>query len=477
LGVFLLFVHYSLLDAQGEENVNASEGSSTAPPLAGVTADAPSAARGWRRWRWPLVGLALLAALLAGWRYLRRPTPPSFETATVDRGPVIARITATGVLSALVTVQVGAQVSGRIIAISVDFNSPVKKGQLITKLDPVLYQAGVDNARANWVAAKAQVEKAVVQELDGKRQYDRTVVLKERDLMSQADLETAEATWRAAVAQVGTAKGQLEQARASLKQAEENLNYTSIFSPIDGVVISRNIDVGQTVAASLQAPTLFTIAEDLRRMQVDTSVAEADVGKLHDGMEATFLVDAYPNEKFSGRIRQIRNAPQTVQNVVTYDAVIDVANPELKLKPGMTANVTVIFAERQDVLRIPNAALRFRPPADMLAQLGGGRPGGGAGRPAAGPPAASPGGGGGGGGGQRSSTATPRPPPAVGEGQKTVWALRDGKPVPVRVTTGVSDGTLSEVTEGGLKPGDLVITGIASAPAPGTAGGPPRRLF
>jgi HlyD family secretion protein len=420
-----------------------------------------------------LVGLAVLLVALAGWRYLGRATPLSYETATVDKGPVIARITATGVLSALVTVQVGAQVSGRITSITVDFNSPVKKGQLITKLDPVLYQAGVDNARANWVAAKAQVAKADVQELDAKRQYDRTVVLKQQDLMSQADLDTAEATWRAAVAQTGTAKGQLEQARASLKQAEENLNYTSIFSPIDGVVISRNIDVGQTVAASLQAPTLFTIAEDLRRMQVDTSVAEADVGKLHDGMEATFLVDAYPNEKFSGRIRQIRNAPQTVQNVVTYDAVIDVANPDLKLKPGMTANVTVVYAERQDVIRVPNAALRFRPPPEMLAQLGGGRAPGNPGRTAGGAPG-SPGGGG---GGQRGPTAGARPPAAVGEGQKTLWVLRDGKPLPVRVTTGVSDGTLSEVSEGSLKLGDVVITGIASAPAPGTAGGPPRRLF
>ncbi len=459
--------------------MSASQSSSTALP--GLAAEVPSLAARLRRWRWPLVGIAIALAAFAGWRVWKRPPPLAFDTATADQGPVVARITATGILSALVTVQVGAQVSGQITQLLVDYNSPVKKGQLIARLDPVFYQAGVDQARANFVAAKAQVDKANVQEVDAKRQYDRTAALKQRDLMSQADLDTAEATWRAASAQTGTAKGQLEQARAQLKQAEENLRFTNIHSPIDGVVISRSVDVGQTVASSLAAPTLFTIAEDLRRMQVDTSVAEADVGKLHDGMEATFLVDAYPNEKFSGRIRQIRNAPQTVQNVVTYDAVIDVDNPDLKLKPGMTANSTVVYAERQDVTRVPNAALRFRPPPEMLAQLGGGRgPGSrGAGTgPSGSAPAA--GGGTGPGAGRGSGAAAARPgagrtPPV--EGQKTVWVLRDDKPAAVRITTGVSDGTLTEVTDGALKPGDVVITGVAGAPAAGTAGGPPRRLF
>jgi HlyD family secretion protein len=459
--------------------VSASESPSTTLP--GLMADTPSLAARLRRWRWPLLGIAVAIAAAGGWVALRRPPPLNYETATVDRGPVIARITATGVLSALVTVQVGAQVSGQITKITVDFNSPVQKGQLIAQLDPVLYQASVDQARANWVAAKAQVDKAIVQELDGKRQYDRTAVLKQRDLMSQADLDTAEATWRAAAAQTGTAKGQLEQAKAALKQAEENLKYTSIYSPIDGVVISRSIDVGQTVASSLSAPTLFTIAQDLRKMQVDTSVAEADVGKLHDGMDATFLVDAYPNERFSGHIRQIRNAPQTVQNVVTYDAVIDVLNPDLKLKPGMTANSTVVYAERQDALRVPNAALRFHPPPEMLAILGGARPGGPsrvAGSASAASGSAGSGGGRAGGGGGAGMARTPSAAAVVlTEGKKTVWVLREGKPMSVPITTGVTDGTLSEVTEGGLKAGDLVITGIASAPAAGTAGGPPRRLF
>ncbi|MGO9831444.1 MAG: efflux RND transporter periplasmic adaptor subunit [Myxococcaceae bacterium] len=462
-----------------------SPSESTSAAIPGLIAETPSLAARVRRWRWPLVGLVVALAAVAGWRVLRRPAPLNYETATVDRGPVIARITATGVLSALVTVQVGAQVSGQITQLLVDYNSAVKKGQLIARLDPVFYQAGVDQASANFVAAKAQVQKAVVQEVDAKRQYDRTLTLKQRDLMSQADLDTAEATWRAAVAQTGTAKGQLEQARAQLKQAEENLRFTNIKSPIDGTVISRSVDVGQTVASSLAAPTLFTIAEDLRRMQVDTSVAEADVGKLHDAMEATFLVDAYPNEKFSGRIRQIRNAPQTVQNVVTYDAVIDVANPDLKLKPGMTANSTVVYAERQDALRVPNAALRFRPPPEMLALLGGAHPHGGPGRgagssPAGGSPAAAGSRGEGGGGGAPRTPAGHTPPTAsavTAEGPKTVWVLRDGKPRPVHITTGVSDGTLSEVTDGALQSGDVVITGVAGAPAPGTAGGPPRRLF
>ncbi len=467
------------LTTPSESTLNAPQSSSTALP--GLAGEAPSLRARLRRWGWPLLAVAIALAAFAGWRVWRRPPPLSYDTASVDRGPVVARITATGVLSALVTVQVGAQVSGQITQLLVDYNSPVKKGQLIARLDPVFYQAGVDQARANFVAAQAQVEKAIVQEVDAKRQYDRTAALKQRDLMSQADLDTAEATWRAATAQTGTAKGQLEQARAQLKQAEESLRFTDIHSPIDGTVISRSVDVGQTVASSLAAPTLFTIAEDLRRMQVDTSVAEADVGKLHDGMEATFLVDAYPNEKFSGRIRQIRNAPQTVQNVVTYDAVIDVANPDLKLKPGMTANSTVVYAERQDVTRVPNAALRFRPPPEMLAQLGGARgPGsrGAAGGPSSSPASAGGGAGGGrggpgGGGGGAAATAKTAPV----QGQKTVWVLRDDKPTAVRITTGVSDGTLSEVTDGALKPGDVVITGVAGAPAPGTAGGPPRRLF
>jgi HlyD family secretion protein len=255
-----------------------------------------------------------------------------------------------------------------------------------------------------------------------------------------------------------------------------NLTYTKILSPIDGVVISRSVDVGQTVAASLSAPVIFTLAGDLKAMQVDTSVAEADVGKLAPGMEATFVVDAFPDERFKGTIRQIRNAPQTQQNVVTYDAVIDVKNPDLKLRPGMTANTTVTYADRPDVLKVPNAALRFRPTPEMLAALGrsSAAPGRVAGRDGS---AAGGGGGGGAGGGGRGGAG------GTGPG-RTLWVVRDGRPTPTPVTIGVSDGTFTEIASGAVSAGDAVLTGVESAPAGGarpaspvTPGGPARRPF
>ncbi|MBS1111192.1 MAG: efflux transporter, family, subunit, partial [Anaeromyxobacteraceae bacterium] len=246
-------------------------------------------------------------------------------------------------------------------------------------------------------------------------------------------------------------EGNVAQTRAALRSAEVNLAYTNIVSPTNGTVISRNVDVGQTVAASLQAPTIFVIAEDLAKMQVDTNVAEADVGRLKAGMTASFTVDAYPGEVFRGKVRQIRNAPQTVQNVVTYDAVIDVDNPELKLKPGMTANVTFVYAEKEDVLKVPNAALRFRPPPSLLGDGKGGAPGAG-------------GGGGGGGSGLRAGAAGGRPGEAPD--RRTVWTLADNKPSPQKVKTGISDGTFTEVVEGELKAGDVVITDALGAGSP-----------
>jgi HlyD family secretion protein len=316
--------------------------------------------------------------------------------------------------------------------------------------------------------------------------------------VAEADAETAEANAEAARAAVAAANGAVQQAVASLHQAGVNLAYTAIVSPTSGTVISRNVDVGQTVAASLQAPTLFVIAEDLKRMQVDTSVAEADVGKLRDGMDATFTVDAYPGEKFRGRVRQIRNSPQTVQNVVTYDAVIDVENPELKLRPGMTANVTFVWADEEDVLRVPNAALRFRPPPGALPlPPSGPRSGAGGGQRVAGsnrPPSA---------GGNRAANgfragatpvaenngapgARPAGDGAGGDrdspGRRMLWLLRQGKPVPVLVRTGISDGTLTEVLEGDLAPGDACIVDmdLGKRGSGGPAGGPPggmRRMF
>jgi HlyD family secretion protein len=381
------------------------------------------------------------------------------ETAKLERGKIVAKVTATGTLSALVTVQVGSQVSGRIAELHADFNSTVKKGQLIARIDPQLFQATVEQQRANLVAAQGNLAKAKAQAVDAQRQAERARSLAEKKLIAQADADTAVSNADALVAGVQAADGQVAQARAALNSAEVNLAYTTILSPTNGVVISRNVDVGQTVAASLAAPTLFVIAEDLAKMQVDTSVAEADVGRLAAGMAAHFTVDAYPSEIFRGKVRQIRNAPQTVQNVVTYDAVIDVDNTDLKLRPGMTANVTFVYAQKDDVLRVPNAALRFRPPPGMVSD-GAGRPASrpdgvaradGGERPAGGPPAR-----GGGKGGESGAEA-----PDL----RTVWTLKDEKAAPARVKTGISDGSFTEVVEGTLAAGDVVITDAVGPPS------------
>lgn len=391
-----------------------------------------------------LAAAALVLVAVGVWRWRSASDKPrlQMDTAGVDRGRIVAKVTATGTLSAIVTVQVGSQVSGRIAALHADFNTPVKKGQLIAKIDPQLFQAAVEQARANLVAAQGNLVKSKAQALDADRQYQRAKVLAERKLIAQADLDTAQSNAQAAAAQVDASAGAVEQARAALHEAVVNLAYTNIISPTSGVVISRNVDVGQTVAASLQAPTLFVIAEDLAKMQVDTSVAEADVGRLRAGMDASFTVDAYPSDVFHGTVRQIRNAPQTVQNVVTYDAVIDVGNPDLKLKPGMTANVTFVYAQKDDVLRVPNAALRFRPPPDLPA-FSAARPGpNGAGR-----------------GPQQAPKQVDTPD------LRTVWAVRDGQPVPVRIRTGISDGAFTEVVEGGLQPGDRLVTDASGPPS------------
>ncbi|TAM48306.1 MAG: efflux RND transporter periplasmic adaptor subunit [Acidobacteria bacterium] len=408
---------------------------------------------------WIVVGVVVIAGGFGWWRMRQAKANAAlqFETARIDRGKIVAKVTASGSLSAIVTVQVGSQVSGRIAALYADFNSKVKKGELIAKIDPQLFQANVAQARANYVAAQGNLAKAKAQALDAERQYKRSVTLAERKLIAQADLDTAQATADAAKAGVDAAVGSVEQAKAQLHSAEVNLAYTDIISPTDGVVISRNVDVGQTVAASLQAPTLFLIAEDLRKMQVDTSVAEADIGQLRTGMPATFTVDAYPTETFVGTVRQIRNAPQTVQNVVTYDAVIDVDNSGLKLKPGMTANCTFIYAEQDDALRVPNAALRFRPPAELLAGLNPGGTTGGRGPRGAGAPAAG------------AAGAAPAKPGGSTD-RKTVWVLRAGKPFRVAIRTGVTDGIMSEVVEGDLSVGDSVITDVSGGTAAGQRG-------
>jgi len=441
------------------------------------------------RWLW-LVVLVVAGGAVGGWLYVRKARADRavhYDTVELDRGRIAAKVTATGTLSALVTVQVGSQVSGSIAGLYADFNSTVTKGQRIAKIEPSLFEAAMQQARANLVAAQGNLAKAKAQAVDADRQAKRYAALLARHLVAQADYDTAQSTADADRAGVDAAAGTVEQAKAQLHQAQVNLAYTDIISPTSGTVIARNVDVGQTVAASLQAPVLFLIAKDLRKMQVDTSVAEADIGKITPGMRATFTVDAYTGERFNGTVRQVRNSPQTVQNVVTYDSVIDVDNAQLKLKPGMTANCTFIYAERDDALRVPNAALRFLPPPELLAQLHpGGRSGrfgrfgrggrqGGQGGP----------GEGGEGGGRRGPGAGGR---NASPDRRTLWALRNGKPQPVRIKIGVSDGSLTEIVDGGdLKAGDLVLTGVTvgneatAAPTPGRPGAQqqnfPRRLF
>ena len=428
--------------------------------------------------------LVLVLALAGGTAYLlkRRSAKPKiqWETTAVDRGRITARVTATGTLSALVTVQVGSQVSGSILKLYADFNSTVKKGQVIAKIDPRLFQATLETARANYAQAKATLHKDEVQAQFAGRQFQRQGNLAKEKLIAPSDFDTAESNAGSALAQVEADRANVKQALAILHLAEVNLALTSIISPTDGTVISRNVDVGQTVAASLQAPVLFVIAEDLRKMQVDTSVAEADVGKLRAGMTATFSVDAFPGELFKGTVRQIRNAATTVQNVVTYDAVIDVDNADFKLRPGMTANVTFVFANQDDVLRVTNAALRFRPSPELSSALKlevpqGRRSGGdgaAGGLPGSGAPARA--------GGPAKGNEAPE--------RRTVWVLRNDLPSPVRIKTGTTDGSKTEVVDGPLQVGDLVISdatlpaGLKPAvggmlPGAGSPPGGPRRGF
>ena len=433
------------------------------------------------RLRW-LAWIGVLVVVAAGgvglWRYRQahQPPPVTYQTAALGRRHIVGRVTATGTLLATVTVTVGTQVSGRVQKLFVDYNSPVKKGQVVAKIDPLLFQASLEQARANLASAKAALKASSAQADLAARQFAREQSLLQDHLAAQQDVDTSESNARVTASQVDVAAATLAQAQAQLHQAETNLSYTDIVSPIDGTVISRAVDVGQTVAASLQAPILFTIAEDLRKMQVNTNVSEGDVGRLEQGMTAFFTVDAYPGARFRGTISQIRNAATTVQNVVTYDAVIDVDNSDLRLRPGMTANATVIFAEKRDVLAVPNTALRFRPPPEANVR-----------KPAASAEAHE--------GRRRDTSGVPgdgRPEGAWasrggegrGEGRdregKSVWKLVGGEPVQVPVKTGLSDGSYTELLGGDPAEGDLIVidatvTGREAAPLstgfPGTGGG------
>jgi HlyD family secretion protein len=327
-----------------------------------------------------VTAVVLIAAGAYGYyRYTQKPVAPTITTAKVTRGELSETVGATGALQAVTTVQVGTQVSGTIQELNADFNSLVRKGQVLARLDPSLIQSQIEQARANLIRAEADLERLRVALDDSKTKLARARELAEKKLIAQTELEAAEVTVRSSEAQLRSQQAGVTQSQASLRQNQVNLAHTVIESPIDGLVISRNVDVGQTVAASMSAPTLFVLAADLTKMQVLASLDESDVGRIRPGQAVRFRVDAFPTEEFTGSVTQVRLQPTTVQNVVTYQTVIDVPNPALKLKPGMTANVNIEIARRDNVLRMPNAALRFRPTAEIFAALGQTPPPGGMG--------------------------------------------------------------------------------------------------
>ena len=401
---------------------------------------------------------ALVAAILvlAGtgygfWRWGSRPKESAYVTMPVQRGNVTQVVSSTGTLQAVITVLVGSQISGTIDKLFADFNTKVKAGEVVAQLNQDKFKAAVDQARANLLAAESNLAKAKVSVVDAQRTLERNRELRKRDLMPQSELDAAQTAYDAALAQVEVNKAQSAQAQAGLNQATVDLNNTVIRSPVDGIVISRNVDVGQTVAASLQAPTLFTIANDLAKMEVHTNVDEADVGNVTEGQEVSFTVDAFPARRFKGRVHQVRNAPTVVQNVVTYDAVVRIDNKEQLLKPGMTANVQFLVNRREDVLTIPNMAIRFKPPEqkDEAQELLRREQTRAAPTIGARKTSRSPGGGGGGGG--------------RGGRRITLYVLSAGKAEPVEVQLGITDGSKTEVGDGELKENDPVIIGLASA--------------
>jgi HlyD family secretion protein len=389
--------------------------------------------RGRRLWQW----VVLAAVLLLAWRWWHAPAgtdAPEYVTGRVDRGPIEQVVSATGTVNPVKTVQVGTYVSGPIIAIDVDFNSPVKEGQRVAKIDPAPFLVKVRGAEASLGTARGRVEKDRADLELKKLQLSRSGVLTRQRILAQNDLDTAQSAYDQAVAQLTLDEASIRQAEASLEEAQVNLRYSDILSPVDGVVVARNVDVGQTVAASFQTPTLFLIAEDLTKMQVNTNVSESDVGRVQEGQAATFVVDAYPGTSFHGIVAQVRNAPITVQNVVTYDVVVAVDNPDQELKPGMTANVTITTARRADVLRVPARALRFRP----------------------------------------IDTTAPAPKGRKKSTDDTVYVVTgQSEPTPVAVTVGIRDAEHAEVTSGDVKVGDAVAVGVHRDEAAGAPTQPP----
>ena len=308
-----------------------------------------------------IISVAAIGLAIAGYVFFNgeRKVPVRYRTSTVDQGSIISAVTATGTINPITTVQVGSQVSGMIESLHADFNSKVKAGEVVARIDPFPYRARRDQADANLANAKAALMKARIDLAQRKREVDRAKTLIGQQFVSQNEVDIAVTAYEGALAQLKVTEAAVKQGGAALEAAELDLKYTEIRSPVNGVVISRLVEVGQRISASFSIPTLFLIAEDVMKMQVDTNVSEADIGGVTEGKEASFMVDAYPGETFHGKVRQVRNAPINIQNVVTYDVVVEFDNPNFRLKPGMTASVSIIVAHREGVLTVPNAALRF----------------------------------------------------------------------------------------------------------------------
>ena len=388
--------------------------------------------------------VTLVIAAIAGYFFYKRTPEISYKTAKIERGTIVSTVAATGNLSAVTTVQVGTQVSGTIQKLYVDFNSRVKKGQAIAEIDPSLFNASVEQSQGNFLNADANLQKAKVILADADRTLHRNKKLLADGIISQSDYDVSETALQSAKAGVKAAEGGVAQSRGSLMQSRTNLRYSIIRSPVDGVVISRTIDVGQTVAASFSTPTLFTIAKDLTKMQIEVSVDEADISRIVLDQKASFTVDSYPEQTFRGKVVQIRSAPIITQNVVTYVAVVNVDNSDLKLKPGMTANVSIEVAKKDDVLKLPPAALRFKPKTkgdEAKAKGSGEKKGTNAQRPTTGTGA--PGGG--------------KPGGRKGGAEQQVYILKDNKPVAVAVKTGIANNSSIELLESTLKEGDDVV--------------------
>ncbi|MCI1279752.1 MAG: efflux RND transporter periplasmic adaptor subunit [Nitrospira sp.] len=390
-----------------------------------------------------IIGIFVLGLAIAGYVFFNgeRKVPVRYRTVPVERGTIVSLVTATGTINPITTIQVGSQVSGMIESLHADFNSKVTANQVVARIDPFPYQARRDQAVASLANAKAAFDKARIDLAQRRRELDRAKSLIGQQFISQNEVDVALTASEGAVAQLKVTEAAVKQAEAMLQAAELDLKYTVIRSPVDGVVISRLVEVGQRIAASFTIPMLFLIAEDVTKMQVDTNVSEADIGGIAEGKAASFTVDAYPGEQFFGRVRQVRNAPINIQNVVTYDVVVEFENPAFRLKPGMTANVSIVVAKKENILKVPNSALRFTPPKTVRDEKTVGRSakGEGDGRPT---------------GGGSSQPATR---------QFALWKQDVPESLErIPVEMGISDGTYAEVSATSINEGDQVIIGIDS---------------